>query len=120
MIGPGSDKKYFIVFGSNNKASLKLRLVKKSEMAVRWKPSVCLFINLSEVVEKRRGGVGHLDRHHTGHQLYIDVTPPFQMILLNKKRRIVYICIVQFNLCRSPWAKLCRNLAQERPSISCK
>ena len=50
--------------------------------------------------------MGHLERHHTGHQLYIDMTPPVEMILLNKKRRIVYICIVQFISCRSPWAKL--------------
>ena len=50
--------------------------------------------------------MGHLERHRTGHQLYIDVTPPVQMILLVEKRRIVYICVVQFNLCRSPWAKL--------------
>ena len=28
------------------------------------------------------------------------------MILLDKKRRIVYICIVQFILWRSTWAKL--------------
>ena len=50
--------------------------------------------------------MGHLERHRTGHQLYIDVTPPVQMILLDKKRRIVFICIVQFILWRSPWAKL--------------
>ena len=90
-------------------------------MSVRWKPSVCVFINFSEVVQKRIGGVGHLDRHHMGHQLYnVNCDSSYSNDLVEQKApHCLYLhCPIHF-MPQEPLGQT-KNLALEGPSISCQ